>query len=173
MYKAGYGTWEAVANSSYDDLKRMLSNAGPRFRIHDPRSWARQAQLAHEGKWEDLVAYQKFLNQNNVGTESYSKVEKLMNRHLGFTNAVPTDLKIVEGIGPKIEGLLKAAGINNWKDLARASTDKLKLILQNAGSRYRLADPTTWPTQAGMAERQEWTKLKAYQEMLQGGKDLS
>ena len=170
---AGYTTWDAIANSSYDDLKRMLSNAGPRYRIHDPRSWARQAQLAATGKWEDLVAYQKFLNQSSVGSESYSKVEKLMNRHLGFSNANPTDLKIVEGVGPKIEGLLKAAGIKNWNDLSRASTDKLRLILQNAGSRYRLADPTTWPTQAGMAVRKEWAKLKEYQDMLQGGKDVS
>ncbi len=173
LMDAGYTTWESVANSSYDDLKRMLSNAGPRYRIHDPRSWARQAQLAATGKWEDLVAYQKFLNQSSVGSESYSKVEKLMNRHLGFSNANASDLKIVEGIGPKIEGLLKAAGIQNWDDLSRASTDKLKLILQNAGSRYRLANPTTWPTQAGMAVRKEWTKLKEYQDMLQGGKDVS
>ena len=97
----------------------------------------------------------------------------MMNRHLGFTNANPTDLKIVEGIGPKIEALLKGASINNWEDLSRATNDKLKLVLQNAGSRFRLADPATWPTQAGMAVRQEWTKLKEYQEMLQGGKDIS
>lgn len=108
-----------------------------------------------------------------MGSESYSKIEKLMDRHLGFSKATDSDLKIVEGIGPKIEGLLKAAGINTWVDLSRATTDKLKLILQNAGSRYRLADPTTWPTQAGMAVRKEWTKLKEYQDMLQGGKDLS
>lgn len=57
---AGYGNWGAIAESSYDDLKKVLSNAGPRYRIHDPRSWARQAQLATSGKWDDLIAYQSF-----------------------------------------------------------------------------------------------------------------
>jgi len=169
----GYTTLAAVADASYDDLKKLLSNAGPRYRIHDPKSWSRQAQLATQRKWNDLIDYQKFLNKTIAGEEAFSKVEKLMNRQMGYTKTEITDLKIIEGIGPKIEALLKAGGIYNWTDLSNASIDKLKLILQNAGSRYRLADPTTWSTQAGMAMRKEWTKLKEYQELLQGGKDIS
>ena len=173
LTQGGYSTLTAVADASYDDLKKLLSKAGPRFRIHDPKSWSRQAQLASQHKWNDLIDYQKFLNKTIAGEESFSKVEKLMNRQTGYTKTEETDLKIIEGVGPKIEALLKAGGIYNWTDLSNASIDKLKLILQNAGSRYRLADPTTWPTQAGMAVRKEWTKLKEYQDLLQGGKDIS
>ena len=173
LKKAGYTSWANLASANYEDLKKMLSNAGPRYRIHDPKSWSRQAQLASENKWQELIDYQKYLSSSSSTVVSYSKVEKLMDRNLGFTNSSPTDLKIVEGVGPKIEGLLKAGGIYNWTDLSNASVDKLKLILQNAGSRYRLADPSTWPTQAGMAVRKEWTKLKEYQDLLQGGKKIS
>ena len=170
---AGYGTWGILANASYNDLKKVMSDAGPRFRIHNPKSWSKQAQLANDNKWEELINYQKFL-ENTIGTDSaYSKVEKLLNKNLGFSNSEINDLKIIEGIGPKIEGLLKAGGINTWKDLSNASVDKLKLILLNAGNRYRLADPATWPIQAGMANRKEWTKLKEYQDLLEGGKRIS
>ena len=43
-------------------------------------------------------------------------------------------------------------------------------ILTDAGDRYRLADPSTWPEQAGMANRKEWNALKEYQDYLQGGR---
>ncbi len=173
LKEAGYSTWGLLANASYNDLKKVMSDAGPRYRIHNPKSWSKQAQLANDNKWDELINYQKFL-ENTIGTDSaYSKVEKLLNKNLGFANSEVNDLKIVEGIGPKIEGLLKAGGINTWKGLSNASVDKLKLILLNAGNRYRLADPSTWPIQAGMAHRQEWTKLKEYQDLLQGGKRVS
>ena len=83
------------------------------------------------------------------------------------------DLKIIEGIGPKIEGLLKEAGIVNWDELADASIDLLKSVLDNAGPRFRMHDPETWPTQAQLAIRGEWKLLKEYQDELIGGRDLS
>jgi len=43
----------------------------------------------------------------------------------------PHELQIVEGIGPKIEGLLKDAGIKNWKDLSEATYDDLGQTHQN------------------------------------------
>ncbi|PHN08692.1 hypothetical protein CRP01_00025 [Flavilitoribacter nigricans DSM 23189 = NBRC 102662] len=85
----------------------------------------------------------------------------------------PNDLKIVEGIGPKIEGLLHGAGIQTWSDLAATSVDRLREILAEAGERYRLADPTSWPKQAELAASGNWDELKEYQDFLSGGKDPS
>jgi len=170
---AGYSTWGAVAAASYDDLKKVLDDAGPRYRIHDPKTWPEQARLANEGKWDELIKYQKFLDTGRENTgdfETPSKVEKLYSKKLGFSASKPEDLKVVEGIGPKIEGLLKAAGIANWSDLAGTSVDRLKEILKEAGDRYRLADPGTWPKQASLAASASWKELKEYQDFLQGGK---
>ncbi len=82
----------------------------------------------------------------------------------------PDDLKAVEGIGPKIELLLKEAGIINWNDLAEASAENLRGVLEKAGTRYRLNDPTSWPEQARLLANAEWDKFKEYTEYLIGGR---
>lgn len=83
----------------------------------------------------------------------------------------PDDLKIVEGIGPKIEGLLNDAGIRTWSDLANADLDKLQNILDEAGPRYRMHNPGTWAKQAELCVKQEWAELEKYQDELKGGKE--
>lgn len=175
LKNAGYTSWGALAAASYDDLKTLLENAGPRYRIHDPKSWPEQARLAAEGKWDDLIKYQKFLDggrENTGDFENDSKLEKLVAKKLGYSTN-PNDLKIVEGIGPKIEGLLNDAGINTWSDLAGTSVERLTEILNAAGERYRLADPSTWPKQAELAASGNWDELKEYQDYLSGGRDPS
>ena len=80
------------------------------------------------------------------------------------------DLKKIEGIGPKIMEHLNNAGIMTFANLADAKVDDLKQILENAGSRYKMFDPTTWPEQAGIAASGDWDKLKELQDKLDGGK---
>ena len=79
-------------------------------------------------------------------------------------------LRKIEGIGPKIEGLLQDAGIVTFDDLAKAKVAKVKEILASAGSRYKMHDPTTWMEQAALAAAGEWDKLAVLQEELKGGK---
>ena len=79
------------------------------------------------------------------------------------------NLEIVEGIGPKIAGLLVADGIDTFSKLADAPIANIAKILEAAGSRYRLAKPDTWPQQAGLAAKGEWAALKALQDKLSGG----
>lgn len=168
----GIPDWATLGQTSVERLREILDAAGSRYRIHDPSTWSRQAGLAAEGKWDDLIEYQKFTDggrETKGDFETPAKVEKLLAKKLGFSTN-PEDLKIVEGVGPKIEGLLKAADINNWTDLANTSVEKLKEILANAGDRYRLADPSTWAEQAGMAAKGDWDALHQYQEFLDGGK---
>ncbi len=80
------------------------------------------------------------------------------------------DLKIVEGIGPKIEQLLFKAGVTTYGQLAATSVQQLKDILLEAGSRYAMHDPGTWSAQALLAANGEWENLKAYQDFLNAGK---
>ena len=80
------------------------------------------------------------------------------------------DLKIIEGIGPKIAELLHAEGVVTFKDLAVTPLEKLKEVLEAAGSRYRMHDPTTWPEQANLAAEGRMDELKTLQDSLKGGK---
>ena len=61
------------------------------------------------------------------------------------------DLTKIEGIGPKIAQVLADAGITTFAALAGTSAGRLREILNAAGSRYRITDPTTWPEQAAHA----------------------
>ena len=81
----------------------------------------------------------------------------------------PDNLKVVEGIGPKIEQLLYEVGINTWKGLSETPSDELKIILGNAGSRYKMHDPSTWSEQAKLAAQGKWSELSAWQDKLNGG----
>jgi len=83
---------------------------------------------------------------------------------------VQDDLKMVEGIGPKIEGLLHDAGIMTWQNLADAPEADVQKILDDAGPRYRMHQPATWAAQAQMAANQEWERLEKYQDWLDGGR---
>jgi predicted flap endonuclease-1-like 5' DNA nuclease len=54
-------TFKDLGKASAKKLKGILEAAGPKFQIHDPASWPKQAKLAAAGKWEELEALQKEL----------------------------------------------------------------------------------------------------------------
>ncbi len=81
---------------------------------------------------------------------------------------VPDDLKLIEGIGPKIDALLKAAGISTFAQLAATDVSRLRELLGDG--RFRIADPTTWPEQAGLAAEGKLDELKALQDRLNAGR---
>jgi predicted flap endonuclease-1-like 5' DNA nuclease len=80
------------------------------------------------------------------------------------------DLKVVEGIGPKIEELFHNAGIKTWEALGAANYDTCKKILDDGGDRFKMHNPTTWPDQAKLAAEGKWAELKKWQDELDGGK---
>ena len=77
----------------------------------------------------------------------------------GYPNLVKTNLQIIEGIGPRMEAILKESGISNWQVLSRRSSGELRALLDKFGGRYKIVDPTEWPLQALHAEQENWTKL--------------
>ena len=81
------------------------------------------------------------------------------------------DLTKIEGIGPKISELLKNDGIASFADLAAAEEARLQKILDDAGSRYQMHEPDTWPEQAQLAADGKWDELNKLQEELQGGRE--
>ena len=84
----------------------------------------------------------------------------------------PDNLKLIEGIGPKIEQILKRRGIKTFEQLGASKVGELREILKKAGSRYSLAEPKTWPRQARYAAKGQMAKLKEYQDKLKGGREV-
>lgn len=82
----------------------------------------------------------------------------------------PDDFKLIEGIGPAIEKLLQKQGISRYEDIVQADVEWLEEILANAGSRYSIHSPSTWPDQAKLAYEKKWRELEEYQEILNAGK---
>ena len=78
------------------------------------------------------------------------------------------DLRRIDGIGPKISEVLRAAGIVSYAQLASTDVDQLNQILDEAG--IRLADPGTWPEQAQLAATGDWEGLKGLQSQLKAGR---
>jgi predicted flap endonuclease-1-like 5' DNA nuclease len=87
------------------------------------------------------------------------------------TEINPDDLVIIEGIGPRISGILKTAGITKFAQLAEMKPELIKEILTGVDERLgRIADPTTWPQQAGLAARGEMEALQILQDSLKAGR---
>ncbi len=78
------------------------------------------------------------------------------------------DLTIVEGIGPKINGVLHVAGINTYAELANSTVETLRQILVQNSLQYH--DPGTWAEQSALAAADKWDELEQLQGTLSGGK---
>jgi len=60
--------------------------------------------------------------------------------HHAHETASEEDLKLIEGIGPKLEQVLRSAGITTFAQLAATSTEELQRILDEAGV-ARISNP--------------------------------
>lgn len=78
------------------------------------------------------------------------------------------NLRIIEGIGPKIESVLKNAGVRTLRQLSEMSADSIQAILTE--NNLRLANPETWPEQARLAADGDMEALEALQDRLKGGR---
>lgn len=76
------------------------------------------------------------------------------------------DLKMVEGIGPKIAEHLGKHGMKTWSDVATAKPEQLKQLLSEAGDRFQLHDPSSWPKQCRLMVEDRWEELRKYQRKL-------
>lgn len=94
----------------------------------------------------------KNFNLSNAGTLEHWKIR--------FHYEREDDLTLLKGISPKVEILLKDAGIFSYIDLATSSAELVKKILLAEDLAYNIYDPTTWPKQALLAAQGKWEELK-------------
>lgn len=70
------------------------------------------------------------------------------------------DLKVIEGVGPKMVMILNEAGIITFMQLASTKVTTLKEILAAAGPRYNMHNPSSWAKQAKLAAAGKMDELK-------------
>ena len=62
LSKAGVNTFEKLSKKSVEEIRTILVEASKTLAHLDPQTWAQQAKLAAEGKWEELKKWQDELN---------------------------------------------------------------------------------------------------------------
>ena len=82
----------------------------------------------------------------------------------------PDDLRLIEGIGPKIASVLSSAGVVSFAQLAAAEIEELRQMLSDAG--VRIVFPDTWPEQAALAAAGKWEDLAHLQSQLVRGRHV-
>jgi predicted flap endonuclease-1-like 5' DNA nuclease len=103
------------------------------------------------------------------GQQIFTPVQAGSLRTAAFTK---DDLKIVEGIGPKVEEVMNNAGIITFEQLSNTSPATLLEILTNAGRSYQMLDPESWPAQARLARMGKWQELELLKSKLDGGRQM-
>ena len=136
-----------------------------------------KAKRKVKNRKKSIVVLKKLLKQSKKKSKKPSKSKESFKHNpipapakLVSPAVKENDLKRIEGIGPQIEKLLKSAGIRTFSVLAATSVSRLKEILNTAGSRFKMHQPDTWPTQGALAANGKWQELKDLQNKLNGGK---
>lgn len=156
----------------FDELRSTLKHVSPSKFVASPKPAANKPKAKKAAPKPSKPAASKAAKQDGPDAPGLQTpaAEKIS---FGGKKYKLDDLKIVEGIGPKIETLLNEAGVVSWADLAQADVEQLSKVLADAGSRYAVHDPATWPKQASLCVAQQWDELQAYQDALDGGKEVN
>lgn len=118
LQEAGIATVAQLAAAPVDQLRAILAQAGPNYRVIDPSPWPANAQALLDAPPPQPKPFDD------------------------------GDLVQIDGIGPKTATLLVDAGITTVSQLAATPVEQLRAILDQAGSRYRIVDPSAWPAKA-------------------------
>ncbi len=173
-----------VSHSRYlEDVKRKADDEVKKVKgeevEHTRRSMQAQTAKLEKTTLGDMDIFSQLkdqLNQNTPQTPAVPVEEAAVEAPAAAKSVKAKkessgdDLKKIEGVGPKISELLVGAGISTFAKLAETPADTIKGILDAAGSRYKMHDPTTWPDQASLAANGKWDELAKLQDELKGGR---
>jgi len=59
---AGFASFADLAAANPEKIREILAEAGGAFASHDPETWPKQAEMARDGKWDELKAWQDELD---------------------------------------------------------------------------------------------------------------
>ncbi|WP_051432660.1 helix-hairpin-helix domain-containing protein, partial [Promicromonospora kroppenstedtii] len=195
---AGYTTYAKVAGASEDELRAALAASGIKF-APAATSWADQAQYLVDGDEDGLREYQDYLIggqerrakfNENVDYTDVDEVEGAEAKAAALAEdeaeaaaapepaaepapepePEPQDLQRIEGIGPKIEATLKAAGYATYAKIAAATETEIREALATGGITFAPA-ASSWTDQAQYLADGDEDGLQEFQDYLIGGQD--
>lgn len=118
----------------------------------------------------DLEACRERLSAAEAATSEEVPFDRAAARAAFGKTVRQNDLKIVDGIGPKIESLFHNFDIKTWKALSDTAVSRCQEVLDSGGDRYKVHDPASWPLQARMAYEGKWKELVRWQKKHGHGK---
>lgn len=151
LVQQGITSYDQLAASSATQVDEALSVSQPYYpgmekaAIHG--QWVEQSRLAAADDWDGLALYQA----------AYDRA------------ALRDDLKLLWGIGPKIEQVLNDNGIYLFAQLASAPAERITEILRRAGPRFRMSGAklhVSWPEQSRLADAGKWEALQVLTDRL-------
>ena len=141
-----FGKQQELVLDALEELKGQYAYGNKRFRklteLKQPKT-QKGSKIAKKVKAEVVETSKKAPKMKKEMASSKSDIAR-------------DDLKIIDGIGPKIETLINQAGIMTFERLAATGLEDLKAILEKAG--LKAHDPTTWKEQAKLAIAGKLTK---------------
>ena len=66
LHQAGLHTYADLAARTAEQIRAILLAQGTQYKVHNPTTWPRQAELARDGKWEELDAWQHELTGGKI-----------------------------------------------------------------------------------------------------------
>ncbi len=139
---AGITTFAQLQLTKPEALKRILGDAGSKFTLIDPSTWAHQASFAVHNRWADLTQW--LADREETSTDKSAEVSQPASQTTGTAH----DLTMVSGIGPATKKLLNANGISRFEQVAALTTDQITALFKDAGHHMAPVKPETWAAQA-------------------------
>lgn len=147
LHSAGITSFAHVAAKTPAELADAVKAQNVDL-VGDAKTWPSQAKLAAAGDANGLEDLKRRIKEG----KAYD------------------DLTILEGIGPKIQQLLRDNGILTFADLVDADVEHLRHIIRAA----KLPNiPDSWPKQAAYLAKGDLSGFEQYKHQLKGGRETS
>jgi predicted flap endonuclease-1-like 5' DNA nuclease len=174
LQKARQGLAEAAALRA--ELDTVKSERDKWNQEADAQARNASAAIALEARVSSLEAQLRTLESENRRLQA--ELDAALTEKASVAEALakasgpikPDNLKVIEGIGPKLEEMLNQHRIYTFRQLADTSVAVLQGILDEAGEAYRIHDPATWPEQAGLLSEGKLEAFEKLTEALKGGR---
>ncbi|PHI19773.1 hypothetical protein CEQ90_11135 [Lewinellaceae bacterium SD302] len=153
LNEQGVYTYAQIAGWSEEDVVEITKKIGYLPGVIAKADWTGQARRLQSAAKDSAATQQERSIQ--------PATKKIKDNPIKMSN-----LQVIEGIGPKIESILKAGGVDSLIELAASSEDKLRSILAEAGNRYKSHNPSSWPKQATLAKDGKLEELKKLQDSM-------